>query len=110
MRSTVGRFLRSVSLRKTWHALFVLYPADVEVDGSVNARLIEWEFDYARVAAWHSHESVNMTKNERVRAERAPAGSRVRRRLAHEHVHEDQGNAVTHRLEATLVLTDVDSA
>jgi integrase len=30
---------------------------------SVNARLIEWEFDYARVAAWHGHESVNMTKN-----------------------------------------------
>ncbi|MFA5861990.1 MAG: site-specific integrase [Candidatus Thermoplasmatota archaeon] len=30
---------------------------------SVNARLIDWGFDYARVAAWHGHESVNMTKN-----------------------------------------------
>ena len=29
----------------------------------MNARLIEWEFDYARVAAWHGHESVSMTKN-----------------------------------------------
>lgn len=30
---------------------------------SVNARLIDQGFDYARVAAWHGHESVNMTKN-----------------------------------------------
>lgn len=30
---------------------------------SVNARLVEWDFDYARVADWHGHESVNMTKN-----------------------------------------------
>lgn len=30
---------------------------------SVNARLVEWEFDYARVAQFHGHESVNMTKN-----------------------------------------------
>lgn len=30
---------------------------------SVNARLIEWDMDYARVAQWHGHESVNRTKN-----------------------------------------------
>lgn len=36
---------------------------------SVNARLVEWchprgGFDYDRVAKWHGHESVNMTRNE----------------------------------------------
>lgn len=30
---------------------------------SVNARLIEWDFDYVRVAQWHGHEDVNTTKN-----------------------------------------------
>jgi integrase len=29
---------------------------------SANARLIDWDFDYNRVADWHGHESVNMTR------------------------------------------------
>lgn len=37
---------------------------------SVNARLIEWDFDYARVATWHGHDSVNMTKNSYERSAR----------------------------------------
>jgi integrase len=31
---------------------------------SVNARLIDWGFDYARVADWHGHETVDMTRRE----------------------------------------------
>lgn len=30
---------------------------------SVNARLIDWDFDYDRVANWHGHESVDRTRN-----------------------------------------------
>ena len=29
---------------------------------SCTARLIDWDFDYTRVADWHGHESVNMTR------------------------------------------------
>lgn len=31
---------------------------------SCTARLIDWDFDYNRVADWHGHESVNMTRRE----------------------------------------------
>ncbi|MCA1812133.1 MAG: hypothetical protein LC623_09015 [Halobacteriales archaeon] len=31
---------------------------------SVNARLIDWGFDYTRVADWHGHETVDMTRRE----------------------------------------------
>lgn len=31
---------------------------------SVTARLIDWDFDYNRVADWHGHEDVNMTRRE----------------------------------------------
>lgn len=30
----------------------------------VNARLIEWNFDYARVAQWTGHESIDMIRRE----------------------------------------------
>jgi hypothetical protein len=56
-KEAMGRFLwKHVRPRFPWFNPYV------GRHWSVNARLIEWEWDYSRVADWHGHDSVSMTR------------------------------------------------